>query len=84
MNNKLFLSLAVILFVCLVGWTEYAKARRSSPATHHWEYKVLVLTQPTFPEQLNDMNHLGAEGWELVAVDNSHQYFKREIIYLPK
>lgn len=46
-----------------------------------WEYKVVYLggVEPhKFDELVNEMvNHYGAQGWELVAVDRFRHYFKR-------
>lgn len=77
MTRKILLPLVIVLFLALIGWAGFAKAKYASPATQTWEYKVLYLTQPGEPRETDEMNKLGAEGWELVAVDNSHQYFKR-------
>jgi hypothetical protein len=47
-----------------------------------WEYRELVraLDPGTMPTE-NDLNELGAEGWELVSVvsenERAHFYFKR-------
>jgi hypothetical protein len=37
-----------------------------------WEYKVV-----NYDPSESDINKLGAEGWELVAVSDSKCYFKR-------
>lgn len=41
-----------------------------------WEYKVVM-----YPESdLNDLNALGAEGWELLYVQgDTYMYFKRPL-----
>lgn len=47
------------------------QAETERPPKRCWQYKVC---------HSNDMNLdvFGAEGWELVAVDNGQTYFKRE------
>ncbi|MFS8084855.1 MAG: DUF4177 domain-containing protein [Acidobacteriota bacterium] len=46
-----------------------------------WEYMVIYLGRAgdsNFDRTVNEMlNHYGAQGWELVAVDRFRHYFKR-------
>lgn len=77
MKNKFFLIVALFSLLCLAGWTGHAA--KSSPQPPAWEYKVL---DNSWDER--DLNKLGAEGWELVAVDASrgdhvYAFFKRRI-----
>jgi len=48
-----------------------------------WEYKVIYLGSAgdaNFDATVNEMvDHYGAQGWELVAVDRFRHYFKRPI-----
>ena len=67
MKNRFFLSLFVALLLCLAGWAELAKAQRSSQYRQTWEYKLFLPVAPG-PSLQDQMNQLGAEGWELVAV----------------
>jgi hypothetical protein len=71
--------LVLIAALLVTGWTALAQKQENNTRTSApvWEYKVT----PTYltPEQINK---LGAEGWELAAVydpniDNAALYFKR-------
>ena len=84
MKKRLYLSLVIVAFMCLVGWTVQAQLQRSGPARQAWEYKSLVLvvqvsaagSQNTLYEDgktvsgtpVTRMPELGAQGWELVSV----------------
>jgi hypothetical protein len=49
-----------------------------SPPYDLWEYKMLVLGGPAPFGVLEDqLNQLGAEGWEMVGADGFHVFFKR-------
>ena len=84
MKKRLYLSLVIVAFVCLVGWTVQAQLQKSGPARQAWEYKSLVLVvqasaagpQNTLYEDgktvagtpVTRIPELGAQGWELVSV----------------
>jgi hypothetical protein len=83
MKNKFYVSLIITLLLCLAGWTAHARAQRSGRVRGTWEYKLFIPVAPSPPLQ-DQMNQLGAEGWELVLVkDNVTSpfgvmcYFKR-------
>lgn len=67
----------VLIFValCLAGWTSYGQKPSPKPLRAGWEYKILQ----GVTEQ--ELNQLGADGWELVAVTASDgqvaHYLKR-------
>jgi hypothetical protein len=75
--------LALIAALLMSGWT--VLGQKQNKMTHRsrvraqpsaWEYKVTGLLSD------NELNKLGAEGWELVAIqspdiDNLKLYFKR-------
>lgn len=56
--------LALILMLSFLGLTIHGQKQLNSRAT--WEYKSLFSTSANLEYVLND---LGAQGWELVAVD---------------
>jgi hypothetical protein len=82
-HQRKFLSVIAIVAFSVNSWTvlgqKQNKMTHSSSVTAHtsaWEYKVTGLIA------LDEMNKLGAEGWELIAVqapniDNIGLYFKR-------
>jgi hypothetical protein len=75
--------LALIAALSMSGWTVLGQKQnkiihrsRVTAQTSAWEYKVTGLLSD------NELNKLGAEGWELVAIqspdiDNLKLYFKR-------
>jgi hypothetical protein len=72
MKNRFYISLVAFLLLCLLGWAQYAKAQRSDSMKQTWEYQVIAAN----PNQLmSQMNKLGAEGWELVAVSGDGPVF---------
>ena len=62
---------------CVVGWTAYAQKKVASNVT--WEYTALG-PSASYPV-VEELNALGAKGWELVAVsevgDTPYYFFKR-------
>jgi hypothetical protein len=67
MKNKVFLAVALVVALCVVGFTQ------SQPKPQQWEYK--------YTANFKDLDKLGADGWELVAVEGngaaSTYYLKR-------
>lgn len=53
MRKRLLLLVAGLLFLTVVGFTQTTTKQQT------WEYKYTL--------KFNDLNKLGAEGWELVA-----------------
>jgi hypothetical protein len=86
MKSKIhwLLTIAVLITVCLVGWT--TSAQKETPATNNkiaWEYMALKGRKALPNDQLNA---LGAQGWELIMYDDGQRgdgsyegtyYFKR-------
>lgn len=74
-GGRWMLAILVFAALCLGGWTSYGEKQSLKPARATWEYKIL---QGVTEEQLNQ---LGAGGWELVAVAAGNgqvsHYFKR-------
>ena len=77
---SVFAMVLLVVVVTLVGWTTQAR----SSARTAWEYRVVSDKTDLYK---TDMNTLGADGWELVAILPSMQdgtttgtsafYFKR-------
>lgn len=63
MKTKYPWLLALILMLCFLGWTSHGQKQTAKAA---WEYKSLFSTSADLAYVLND---LGAQGWELVAID---------------
>jgi hypothetical protein len=65
-----------LLCLFLLGWGVHGQ-KKDSTSKQNWEYKYLYKYY-----SIDNLNALGAEGWELVGVsidssDNMHFYFKR-------
>lgn len=61
------LMLAVLLAATtlgIAGAIGSGGGRRSEP---RWEYRSLALTRDAMEDEMEDVNALGAEGWELVG-----------------
>jgi hypothetical protein len=86
MKTKISMALAATLLLCVIGWTHFAKAQRSSPMKQIWEYRVdmapgkTVSAAQDFTQQaaIQDLlSQRGADGWELAGVGGYYYYFKR-------
>ena len=64
MKKSVYLSLAVAVLLCIVGWTSYGQSRSSARAA--WEYKSVWSGQQGFRGD-ETLNELGAQGWELAS-----------------
>ena len=63
MRAKTLLIVAVAAMTLMAGWSAYAQ--KAKPASATWEYKrVQILADDAA------LRELGAQGWELVAIDN--------------
>jgi len=79
MKHKIYAVFAVVLLLCVFGWTTFAQKQPPSKST--WEY--MNMTLPDY-EGSDRLNNAGAGGWELVAVTQlagpnttKTYYFKR-------
>ena len=71
MRERLYLSVLVGVLLCLAGWTAHAQLQRSSPAGRAYEYKSCDCRTD------DDLNRLGAQGWEIATVQGIYIIFKR-------
>lgn len=83
--------LALLLFsILLLAWSGHARPQKTDNARQVWEYKALtaslyVMPAVNSPSVVDQLNQCGADGWELVAVENvgvpaapsAVYYFKR-------
>jgi hypothetical protein len=63
-NNRWLMLLTLLL---LLGFTVWGLGAHTEQKRIQWEYTAIVPTE----KGLDQMNKLGAEGWELVAVQGS-------------
>jgi len=68
MKNGFHLVLILAALLCLAGWTASAQYTRIVPR-QAWEYRQ-VNFDGNF-DMTSRLNHLGNEGWQLVAVTSS-------------
>ena len=90
MRNRLGL-LALLLFsTLLLAWSGHARPQKADNTRQVWEYKALtanlyLMPAANSPSAVDQLNQCGADGWELVAVENvgvpaapsAVYYFKR-------
>jgi hypothetical protein len=72
MKNKLGIYVGLLIFVGLLAWAGHVSAQKTNINNDRkvWEYKVGVAQINGVPSVQDQLNELGAEGWELVAVEN--------------
>lgn len=77
---RVIIVLLVVVALSIAAWT--VQAQKQNAARQQWEYKVINIYQNNADKILDD---LGAEGWELVAVQPSSDatakglyHFKRQ------
>jgi hypothetical protein len=78
---KLQVTLVIVILLCLTVWTGFGQGQRGGPARQNWEYRVI---ETQFLESFTSvgdvqqiLNQSGAEGWELVRIEEKRYYFKR-------
>jgi hypothetical protein len=84
MKIRVFLALALLAVLVVGSGSITGRSQKRAATGQIWEYKILTpnLMKAADAEE-NDLNKLGAEGWELVMVrqyGNEHEYefyFKR-------
>lgn len=72
MKNKLGIYVGLLIFLSLLAWAGHVSAQKTTTNNDRkvWEYKVGVAQINGVPSVQDQLNELGAEGWELVAVEN--------------
>ena len=72
MKDKLGILMVFLLFLSLLAWAGRAGAQKTKTNNDRkvWEYTVGAVQVGGIPPIQDQLNQLGAEGWELVAVEN--------------
>ena len=70
MKSKLVASLIVLAAIATAAWTSMGQSQRSGQVLY--EYRVIYdfsnSDQKGQEEGIKNLNHLGSQGWEIVAV----------------
>ncbi len=81
MKTRSSVLVVLLVFMCLMGWVGRGRAQKTNPQRIMWEYKISVINTTPIPSVQAQLNGLGEEGWELVAVHTNPPYtffyFKR-------
>jgi hypothetical protein len=79
--SKTQATLLMVVLLCSIAWTGYGQGQRTGPARQTWEYRVVetqFLESYTSAGDVQQiLNQGGAEGWELVRIEEKRYYFKR-------
>jgi hypothetical protein len=78
---RLHVTLLMVVIVCLSVWTAYAQGQRTGPPRQTWEYRVVetqfLESYMSAADVQQLLNQGGADGWELMRIDEKRFYFKR-------
>lgn len=76
MNNKIVLSIIALAAMATFAWSSMAQSQRGARVSY--EYQVIFdfsnTDQKGREEGLKNLNLLGAQGWEVVAVTTETNY----------
>lgn len=62
---------AVVVVLCLVGWTAHGQLQQGGGATNRtWEYQVMPVQNVEMGQKV--LREMGGRGWELAAVQPVH------------
>jgi hypothetical protein len=67
---RLTVLVTLFAFVCFLGWVGRGWAQKTNTNHPVWEYKVGAISILDNTSLQNQLNQLGEEGWDLVAVEN--------------
>jgi predicted negative regulator of RcsB-dependent stress response len=77
MKHKMLLASAIVALLTAGVWTGYGQKERAWNAS--FEYQVIA--DPTqaraLDDGINQLNQLGAQGWEIVGLAHGNVYLKR-------
>lgn len=77
MTHKILLAFAIITLLTAGVWTGYGQKERASNGS--FEYQVIADPTQTraLDDGINQLNQLGAQGWEIVGLAHGNLYLKR-------
>ena len=79
--SRLQIALLMVVFVCLSALTGYAQGQRAGAPRQAWEYRVIetqfLESYMSAADVQQLLNQGGADGWELVKIQEKRFYFKR-------
>ena len=79
--TKVQIQLVIVAILGLIVWAGYAHGQSAAPGRQNWEYRIVEtqllssFTPASDVQQL--LNQGGAEGWELIQIDEKRYFFKR-------
>jgi len=84
MRTRLRFLVVFMALMCLLGWVGRGWGQKSNPSRKVWEYKVGAAAIQGTGSVQDRLNELGAEGWELVSVENVQTAIPPSAVYYLK
>ena len=84
MRTRVGFLVVFIALMCLLGWVGRGWSQKSNGSRKVWEYKVGAAALQGTPSVQDQLNQLGAEGWELVSVEGVRTTIPPSAVYYLK